>query len=46
MIKANVIFDCFRWKKKIKNPNNYFKKKLQKLSSTNNFNKKQEFSLL
>ena len=46
MIKANVIFDCFKWKKKIKNPNIYFKKKLQKLSSTNKFKKKQEFSLL
>ena len=46
MIKANVIFDCFKWKKKIKNPNIYFKKKLQNLSSTNNLKKKQEFSLL
>ena len=30
MIKANVILDYSKWKNKIKNPNNYFKKKLQK----------------
>ena len=29
MIKANVILDYFKWKNKIKNPNNYFKKKLK-----------------
>jgi len=32
MIKANVILDCSKWKNKIKNPNNYLKKKLNKLS--------------
>ena len=32
MIKANVIIDYFKWKNKIKDPNNYFKKKLRKLS--------------
>ena len=46
MIKANVILDCSRWKKKIKNPNIYFKKKLQKLFSIPYFKKKQEFSIL
>ena len=46
MIKVNVILDCFSWKKKIRNPNIYFKKKLQKLSSISYFRKKQEFSIL
>ncbi len=32
MIKANIILDHYKWKDKIKNPNNYLKKKLQKLS--------------
>ena len=27
MIKANVILDYSKWKNKIKNPNNYLKKK-------------------
>ena len=47
MIKANVILDNFKWKKKIKNPSLYFKKKLKKLSKIRNFSKKkQEFSIL
>jgi len=47
MIKANVILDFSKWKYKIKNPNIYFKKKLQKLSTIPLFkNKNQEFSIL
>ena len=47
MIKANVILDFSKWRYKIKNPNNYFKKKLQKLSTIPSFkNKNQEFSIL
>jgi len=47
MIKANVILDYSKWKKKIKNPNNYLKKKLRKLSKIPTFKKKkQEFSIL
>ena len=47
MIKANVILDCSKWKNKIKNPNNYLKKKLNKLSKIPYFKKrKQEFSIL
>ena len=47
MIKANVIIGHLKWKKKIKNPNNYFKKKLQKIKKIPYFKKKnQEFSIL
>ena len=47
MIKANVILDYYKWKKKIKNPNLYLKKKLFKLSKSLFFKKKkQEFSIL
>jgi len=47
MIKANVILDHSKWKKKLKNPNNYIKKKLNKLSKISPFGKnKQEFSIL
>tara|TARA_B110000014_G_scaffold14769_1_gene9864 strand:- start:33 stop:479 length:447 start_codon:yes stop_codon:yes gene_type:complete len=47
MIKANVIIDYFKWKNKIKDPNNYFKKKLRKLSKILYIpKKKQEFSIL
>ena len=47
MIKANVILDNFKQKKKIKNPNLYFKKKLKQLSKIQNLSKKkQEFSIL
>ena len=47
MIKANVIVDYSKWQSKIKDPNNYLKKKLRKLSKIPNFKrKKQEFSIL
>ena len=47
MIKANVILDYSKWKKKIKDPNNYFKKKLSKLNKILDLKKKkQEFSIL
>ena len=47
MIKANVILDFSKWRYKIKNPNIYFKKKLQKLSTIPSFkNKNQVFSIL
>ena len=47
MIKANVIVDYSKWKIKIKNPNNYFKKKFNRLSKIPYFErKKQEFSIL
>ena len=47
MIKANIILDSSKWKNKIKNPNNYFKKKLNKLSKIPYLKKKkQEFSIL
>ena len=47
MIKANIILDSSKWKNKIKNPNNYFKKKLIRLSKIPYLKKKkQEFSIL
>jgi len=47
MIKANVILDHYKWKKKIKNPNNYFKKKIDKLNKIASFKKKKhEFTVL
>ena len=47
MIKANIILDYPKWKNKIKNPNSYLKKKLNKLSKIPYFKKKkQEFSIL
>ena len=47
MIKANVIVDYSKWQSKIKDPNNYLKKKFRKLSKTPYFKKKkQEFSIL
>ena len=47
MIKANAILDCSKWKKKIKNPSNYLKKKIRKLSKIPYFkSKNQEFSIL
>ena len=47
MIKANVILDYSKWKNKIKDPDSYLKKKLQKLSKIPYFQKKkQEFSIL
>ena len=47
MIKANVILDHYKWKNKLKNPNNYIKKKLNKLSKISLFGKKNhELSIL
>ena len=47
MIKANVILDNSKWKKKLRNPENYINKKLIKLSKISPFaKKKQEFSIL
>ena len=47
MIKANIILDKKIWKKKLKKPEIYFKKKLNKLSKLRNFkNKNQEFTLM
>ena len=47
MIKANVILDYYKWNNKIKNPSNYFKKKINKLNKIISFKKKkQEFSVL
>ena len=47
MIKANVILECLNWKKKIKNPQNYLKKKLKIISKIHQFKKKKKkFSLL
>ncbi len=47
MIKANVILDDSEWKSKIKDPNNYLRKKLKKLCKIPLFKKKnQEFSIL
>ena len=40
MIKANVILDNTKWKKKIKNPETYIKKKLFKLNKLKLFKKK------
>ena len=47
MIKANIILDKKIWKKKLKKPEVYFKKKLNKLSKFSNFkNKNQEFTVM
>ena len=47
MIKANVILNHYKWKKNIKNPNNYFKKRLNKLNKISSFRRKNhEFSVL
>ena len=47
MIKANVIISHDQWKKKIKNPTNYFKNKLKKILEIPYFRtKKHEFSIL
>ena len=40
MIKANVILDNYKWKKKIKNPNSFFKKRLNKLNKISSFKRK------
>ena len=47
MIKANVILENINWKKKIKDPNTYIKKRLKVLSTKKYFRKKtQVFSIL
>ena len=47
MIKVNIILDYYKWKNKIKDPNNYLKKKIRKLSKIPYFKrKKHEFSIL
>ena len=47
MIKANVILDNNKWKRKIENLDNYFQKKLFKLSKKPFFKtKNEEFSIL
>ena len=47
MIKANLILDHYKWKNKIKNPREYFKKKINKLNKIGFFKKKKyEFSVL
>ena len=40
MIKADIVIDFPKWKTKIRNPNLYFKKKIEKLSLINLFSKK------
>jgi len=47
MIKANVILENIIWKKKIRDPNNYIKKRLKALSRKKYFKKKKQvFSIL
>ena len=47
MIKANIVLDKKVWKKQLKKPEIYFKKKLNKLSKFSNFkNKNQEFTVM
>ena len=47
MIKANVILENIIWKKKIKDPNTYIKKRLKILSRKKYFKKKKQiFSIL
>ncbi len=47
MIKANVLVDFPKWKKKIKNPNRYLRGKLKKLQKVLRLkNNNQEFSIL
>ncbi len=47
MIKANVISGHSNWKKNLKNPDNYLKKRLKVLSKVPFFKKKNhEFSIL
>ena len=46
MIKTNVILDNFKWNKYLKNPSNYFRKKLIKLTKLKDFNHDREFSIL
>ena len=46
MIKANVILENKNWRKHIKSPSNYIKKKFNKLSKIKDFNINKEFSIL
>ena len=47
MIKANIVIDTKIWQKKLKKPEIYFKKKLNKLSKFSFFkNKNQEFTVM
>ena len=47
MIKANVILENIIWKKKIRDPDNYIKKRLKALSRKKYFRKKKQvFSIL
>ena len=47
MIKANIVLDKKIWEKKLKKPEIYFKKKLNKLSKLSIFkNKNQEFTVM
>tara|TARA_B100000287_G_scaffold105804_1_gene98055 strand:+ start:77 stop:520 length:444 start_codon:yes stop_codon:yes gene_type:complete len=46
MIKANVLVDFPKWKKKIKNPEKYLSLKLKRLQKKIIFKKKQEFSIM
>ena len=47
MIKANVILENIIWKKKIRDPDNYIKKRLKALSRKKYFKKKKQvFSIL
>ena len=46
MIKANVILENKNWRKHIKSPSNYIKKKFNKLSKIKDFKINREFSIL
>ena len=47
MIKANIVIDKKIWENKLKKPEIYFKKKLNKLSKFSSFkNKNQEFTVM
>ena len=47
MIKANIVIDKKIWEKKLKKPEIYFKKKLNKLSKFSSFkNKNHEFTVM
>ncbi len=47
MIKVNIVLDKKIWEKKLKEPEIYFRKKLNKLSKFGNFkNKNQEFTVM
>ena len=46
MIKVNIIVNSSNWLKKIKNPSQYFNKKITKLNKIFKKGKKKEFSIL